>query len=68
MEETHKDHWLAVSYIVLIAVFVIGFIYAAYVGSRNASDRRLENTGAHLKPIISIGAKPLACSPDQVEK
>ncbi len=52
MEETHKNRWLAVSYIALIAVFVIGFIYAAYVGSRNARDRRLENTGAPLQSRI----------------
>jgi len=49
MEETQKNRWLAVSYVALIAVFIIGFIYAAYVGSRDARDRLLENTGAPLQ-------------------
>jgi hypothetical protein len=62
MEETHKNRWLAVTSIALTAVFGIGLIYAAYVGSRNARHRRLENTGAPLQSradgvdiILSLG-------------
>jgi len=49
MEETHKNRWLVVSYIVLIAFFAIGFIYAAYVGSKDVRNRRLERTAASLQ-------------------
>lgn len=49
MEETHKNRWLTISYIALIAVFFIGFIYAAYVGSRDARDPRLADNATHLQ-------------------
>lgn len=62
MEETHKNRWLAVSYLALIAVFFIGFIYAAIVGSRDPRDRRLGTTVSHPQSrnddvivILSLG-------------
>ena len=66
MEETHKNRWLTVSYIALIAVFFSGFIYAAFVGSKDAANRRLENTdarfqsrteGAHI--VLSLGREQI---------
>ena len=49
MEETHKDRWLGISYIALIVVFFIGFVYAAYVGSKDDRDRRSGKTAARLQ-------------------
>ena len=48
MEETHKDRWLGISYLALIVVLFIGFVYAAYVGSKDERDRRSVNTAARL--------------------
>jgi hypothetical protein len=67
MEETHKNKWLTVSYIALIIIFFIGFIYAAFVGSKDAVNRRMEDTTA-VRPqsrtedvdiILSLGREQI---------